>query len=80
MMSFIPCSANCVFQSEGQCTLQYTTVIGRVSVPRSECLHYIPRNAALRNVRWHAAPPQYSAPGPASNRSSCQNDPRAVWE
>ena len=80
MMSFIPCSANCVFQSDGSCSLQYATVIGRVSAPRSECLHYIPRSAAIRNAQWHAAPRRYSAPGSDADRSSYPNDPHAVWE
>ena len=80
MMSFIPCSANCVFQNDGACALQYATVIGRADRGGNDCLHYIPRNAALRNAQWHAAPPRYSVPESGEVPPPSPGGLHTVWE
>ena len=74
-MSFIPCSANCTFQTDGLCGLNYATVVGMPS--NNACLHYIPRSAVLKGAQWHAAPPRYSAQGSASDPSFFQDGLRA---
>jgi len=66
-MSYIPCSASCVFQKEGLCELKYATVLGMPSSSGNACLHYIPRYKMLRDAQWHATPPRYSAPESASD-------------
>lgn len=58
-MSYIPCTANCEFQKDGLCELNYTTVVG-VSGGANACIHYIPKCRAVRNAQWHAVHPQYS--------------------
>ncbi len=77
-MSYIPCSANCTFQSDGLCSLNYATVVGMPGT--NACLHYIPRSAALRNAQWHAAPRRYSQPGSDEAPSPLPGDPNAVLE
>lgn len=79
-MSYIPCSADCTFQKEGLCDLKYATVVGMPSPQSNACIHYIPRSGALRNARWHEAPPQYSAQGSAQDRLAPTDDPDAGWE
>lgn len=66
-MNYIPCSADCAYQSEGLCGLEYAAAVGMAAPRHNACVHYIPRSAALRNARWHEAPPQYSAPAAPSD-------------
>jgi len=75
-MSYIPCNADCTFQNDGLCNLNYATVVGMPS--NNVCLHYIPRSGTLRHARWHEAPPRYSAPEAASNPFPDLDDPRAL--
>lgn len=65
-MSYIPCSANCRYQSDGLCGLQHAGSAG-VCGERRGCLYYVPRITALRNARFHEAHPQYWIPESAAD-------------
>ena len=60
-MSYIPCSANCRYQSDGLCSLDHAGAAGAADA-EGGCLHFVPASGALRNARFHAAPPRYSTP------------------
>ena len=41
-MSFIPCTQNCKYQSEGLCTMAQAQAVGQ-AVPNDACLNFTPR-------------------------------------
>ena len=59
-MSYIPCSANCRYQNDGLCALDHAGAAGMAA--DGGCVHFVPSSGALRNARFHAAPPQYLTP------------------
>ena len=60
-MSYIPCSANCRYQSDGLCALDHAGAAGAAGTDGG-CLHFVPCGGALRNARFHAAPQRCSTP------------------
>ena len=83
MMNYIPCSADCFYQDDGLCGLNYAAStnaqIGATNL-RNGCIHYIPRARTLKAVQSHGALHRYSAQEPTSDRPLNPNDPSAVWE
>ena len=63
-MSYIPCSANCKYQNDGLCELQYAAATASIGAQGGDngCLHYIPRNSVLKSAQFHAAHQRYSIP------------------
>ena len=71
-MSYIPCSANCRFQSDGLCGLNYasaTAAAGASDARKNDngCLHYVPRNSVLKSAQFHGEHQRYSIPGSVSD-------------
>ena len=74
-MSYIPCSANCRFQNEGLCGLNYASAVSAIGAANAAdaqkndngCLHYVPRNSVLKSAQFHGEHPQYSIPGSVSD-------------
>ena len=69
-MSYIPCSANCKFQNDGLCGLNYASAVGVSGGSGSNdngCLHYVPRNSVLKSVQFHEARQRYSIPESVSD-------------
>lgn len=72
MMSYIPCSANCRFQNEGLCGLNYASAVGAVDAADTQkndngCLHYVPRNSVLKSAQFHGEHQRYSIPESVSD-------------
>ena len=63
-MTYIPCSANCMFQNDGLCNLNYATVAGAQNAFSNDngCLHYVPRNSVLKSAQFHGEHQRYSIP------------------
>ena len=69
-MSYIPCSANCRYQSDGLRALNHAAAAGAYDATTGSangCLYYVPRSSVLRGAQFHEAPPLYSIPGSASD-------------
>lgn len=71
-MSYIPCSANCRFQNEGLCGLNYASAVGAADVADAQkndngCLHYVPRNSVLKSAQFHGEHQRYSIPESVSD-------------
>lgn len=69
-MSYIPCSANCRFQNDGLCSLNYASAVGGTGAQQSNdngCLHYVPRNSVLKSAQFHGAHQRYSIPRSTSD-------------
>ncbi len=69
-MSYIPCSANCRFQNDGLCSLNYASAVGGTDAQQNNdngCLHYVPRNSVLKSAQFHGAHQRYSIPRSASD-------------
>lgn len=75
-MSYIPCSANCRFQNEGLCGLNYASAAGTAASMAATsdaqkndngCLHYVPRNSVLKSAQFHGEHQRYSIPGSVSD-------------
>ncbi len=61
-MSYIPCSANCAYQNDGLCGLNYAAGASNAHSNDNGCLHYVPRNSVLKNAQFHGAHQRYSIP------------------
>ena len=59
-MSLIPCTSECVYQSEGLCTLDSAAAAGMPALGGA-CVHFIPRDGARLG-----SPHRYSEPGLAA--------------
>ena len=71
-MSYIPCSANCRFQNEGLCGLNYASAAGTADAANAQsndngCLHYVPRNSVLKSAQFHGEHQRYSIPESVSD-------------
>ena len=71
-MSYIPCSANCRFQNEGLCGLNYASAVGVAGAADERkndngCLHYVPRNSVLKSAQFHGEHQRYSIPESVSD-------------
>ena len=68
-MSYIPCSADCTYQNDGLCSLNYAAATGSTSGGRNDngCLHYIPRNSVLKSAQYHGEHQRYSIPKSVSD-------------
>lgn len=68
-MSYIPCSADCVFQNDGLCGMIYAGTAGASNAHSNDngCLHYVPRNSVLKSAQFHGAHQRYSIPESASD-------------
>ena len=67
-MSYIPCSANCAYQNDGLCSLNYAAAMGSAGGSNDNgCLHYVPRNSVLKSAQYHGAHQRYSIPESASD-------------
>ena len=68
-MSYIPCSANCRFQNEGLCGLNYASAAGAADAQSNDngCLHYVPRNSVLKSAQFHGEHQRYSIPESTSD-------------
>ena len=62
-MLFIPCTDNCLYQSDGMCTLDHCTVPGHPDQSHP-CVHYVP---VLSPSPAAAKPVQYCGPEKASD-------------
>ena len=70
-MSYIPCSANCRFQNDGLCGLNYASATAVAGTPAQKsdngCLHSVPRNSVLKSAQFHGEHQRYSIPGSVSD-------------
>ena len=71
-MSYIPCSANCRFQNDGLCGLNYASATAAAGMPDARnsdngCLHYVPRNSVLKSAQFHGEHQRYSIPESVSD-------------
>ena len=64
-MNYIPCADNCLYQSDGICTLDHCAAAGQPSLAHP-CVHYQPISSSPET----AVPGQYSAPEAASDGTS----------
>lgn len=63
-MSLIPCTSQCVYQSDGVCTLDSAAAAGQPSLGGA-CIHFIPTDA-----RRLGSPHRYCEPGSAADRNT----------
>ena len=71
-MSYIPCSANCRYQNDGLCGLNYASAAGMAGAADAlkndnGCLHYVPRNSVLKSAQFHGEHQRYSIPESATD-------------
>jgi|GEM_PF-2012346 len=80
-MSYIPCSANCRYQKDGLCDLNYAGAVSAANGSNDNgCLHYVPRNSVLRSAQFHGAHRRYSIPESVSDLGFPPDDRRGVLE
>lgn len=70
-MSWIPCTSACLYQSDGNCTLDSAAAVGLPS--DGACIHFIPSHPARLG-----SPHRYSAPGSDAVPASAPADPSGV--
>ncbi len=68
-MSLIPCTSQCVYQSDGVCTLESATAAGQPSLGGA-CIHFIPTDA-----KRLGSPHRYCEPGLSVSRDTSANLP-----
>ena len=64
IMSLIPCTSNCIYQSDGVCTLDSAAAAGLPSLGGA-CIHFIPADA-----KKLGSPHRYCAPEAAAIRET----------
>ena len=73
-MSLIPCTSQCVYQSDGICTLDSAAAAGQPSLGGA-CIHFIPVDA-----KRLGSPHRYCEPGSAAGRDTVANPPHGAPE
>ena len=73
-MSLIPCTSQCVYQSDGICTLDSAAAAGQPSLGGA-CIHFIPTD-----VKRLGSPHRYFEPGSAAGRDTAANPPHGAPE
>ena len=73
-MSLIPCTSQCVYQSDGICTLDSAAAAGQPSLGGA-CIHFIPTD-----VKRLGSPHRYFEPGSTAGRDTVANPPHGAPE
>ena len=78
-MSWIPCTSACVYQSDGECTLESAAAVG-MPMHGGACIHYIPAYPPISHISAvhpepHGLPHRYSAPGEVQVRDKFPDVP-----
>ena len=73
-MSLIPCTSQCVYQSDGICTLDSAAAAGQPSLGGA-CIHFIPSDA-----KRLGSPHRYCEPGSTAGRDTAANPPHGAPE
>ena len=73
-MSLIHCTSQCVYQSDGICTLDSAAAAGQPSLGGA-CIHFIPSDAQRRGSRH-----RYCEPGSIAGRDTSASPPHGALE